>query len=109
MATKQSHHHHHHDPDCDPPPEPCDPPPPVFTPIPVPTGFPPELNTNLAATPEDAGEFMYFAYFNYVKLYFAVPPPSWIQLDEVTRGGWLQAATNVLSAIESLLPPPPEP
>jgi hypothetical protein len=52
---------------------------------------------------------MYFAYFNYVKLYFAVPPPSWIQLDEVTRGGWLQAATNVLSAIESLLPPPPEP
>lgn len=110
MASKHTTHHHHSDPDCEPPPPPCDPPPPPpFVPIPVPAGFPPAFNPQLATTPDAAAELMYFAYFNYVKLYFAVPPPSWVQLAEVERGGWLTAATNVLGVIESLLPPPPEP
>src|SRR5262245_44795152 len=47
---------------------------------------------------EASAEALYNAYWNSVKLHFAVPPPSYIQLDGITRQGWIEAA-NACNAI----------
>jgi len=63
------------------------------------------------AEPDATAEQLYNAYWNRVKLNFAVPPPSYIQLDDITRAGWNEAAAmcNLIHEDPPTPPPNPEP
>jgi len=56
--------------------------------------------------PDDTAARMYAVYWERKRLNTAVPPPSWVQCDDIERASWIACAEAALQAVSPTDPPP---